>query len=173
MESECSPPAISTPPPKGLTEGNPSKTRHGYASFLSYKVKKPFSCHIYACQQVLFFSLCIFYLSLCRFYRRTSGPARRSTRGQWTAEEVKNLCFLLQLFVYNFASNGVQSVTDTCNKVHPVCVCVFICMISLIRLHITSFSVCLSAFCLDHICNALNQRYRTSGLLHNVRFFTL
>ncbi|KAJ4908530.1 myb domain protein 3r-4 [Raphanus sativus] len=37
MESECSPPAISTPPPKGLTEGNPSKTRHGYASFLSYK----------------------------------------------------------------------------------------------------------------------------------------
>jgi len=26
---------------------------------------------------------------LCGFYRRTSGPARRSTRGQWTAEEVK------------------------------------------------------------------------------------
>lgn len=117
MESECA----TTPPPDGLTEGNPSKSRQGYASsfflynFYLIRWRKCFHVlymsHLF--MPISFVLLLLFPFSLCLsvwftrlsclalsrtelhdnqyvfwFYRRTSGPTRRSTRGQWTAEEV-------------------------------------------------------------------------------------
>ncbi|CAH8391455.1 unnamed protein product [Eruca vesicaria subsp. sativa] len=67
MESECAT-TISTPPPDGLTEGNPSKTRHG----------------------------------------RTSGPTRRSTRGQWTPEEDE----ILKKAVHNFNGKNWKKIAE-------------------------------------------------------------
>ncbi|CAN7005353.1 hypothetical protein IGI04_009179 [Brassica rapa subsp. trilocularis] len=67
MESECAT-TISTPPPDGLTEGNPSKSRQG----------------------------------------RTSGPTRRSTRGQWTAEEDE----VLRKAVHNFKGKNWKKIAE-------------------------------------------------------------
>ncbi|CAN6805773.1 hypothetical protein HID58_050488 [Brassica napus] len=64
MESECA----TTPPPDGLTEGNPSKSRQG----------------------------------------RTSGPTRRSTRGQWTAEEDE----ILKKAVHNFKGKNWKKIAE-------------------------------------------------------------
>lgn len=46
--------------------------------------------------------------------------------------------------------------------------CVFICMISLIMLHIISCSFMLECICLDQRCIALNQIYTRSGHLDTV-----
>ncbi|CAN7114031.1 unnamed protein product [Brassica rapa subsp. narinosa] len=67
MESECAT-TISTPPPDGLTEGNPPKSRQG----------------------------------------RTSGPTRRSTRGQWTAEEDE----VLRKAVHNFKGKNWKKIAE-------------------------------------------------------------
>ncbi|CAF2119280.1 transcription factor MYB3R-4 [Brassica rapa] len=67
MESECAT-TISTPPPDGLTEGNPPKSRQG----------------------------------------RTSGPTRRSTRGQWTAEEDE----ILRKAVHNFKGKNWKKIAE-------------------------------------------------------------
>ncbi|KAF8084544.1 hypothetical protein N665_0714s0031 [Sinapis alba] len=67
MESEFAK-TISTPPPEGLTEGNPPKSRQG----------------------------------------RTSGPARRSTRGQWTAEEDE----ILKKAVHNFKGKNWKKIAE-------------------------------------------------------------
>ncbi|CAG7879161.1 unnamed protein product [Brassica rapa] len=67
MESECAT-TISTPPPDGITEGNPPKSRQG----------------------------------------RTSGPTRRSTRGQWTAEEDE----ILRKAVHNFKGKNWKKIAE-------------------------------------------------------------